>query len=1443
MAESKSPGDGIDTGTGGFKPEGVSDKRHTFNVGDELTAASADVDWSPGEIKVDNAVRDLSTNTKVTLATYLSRTTLGKTPSAGGIQANKYPIEHNSAESPSDLKLRDELGYTQPLAPTTANQTQPHYADVVPGDSRSSAIIGVDIVRGLEKPPAATSVDGNDLLRNAVTPPAIVFNPPPAGTVNVGTLKSSSPVKTYVVKTLGSNLGDVFFNDDLRIQTPSTPVPPTDAGKAYHLHKVTRGQLDSSPTTVDNAYPIDNPSGQDPTKLELLDEAGYPVGLTVTSQTQQKFSEISTGRSNDAVNLNILRGREKPVPSNDPKLDKTKDGNKILSTSTGILGGAKTPPDPGTINSTTLLAASPVKYYTEGLVGKNKNTSDKTFVDPQNSVALRPANQLETTTFNGFTPQDISDKKKKTLRDYLGGITTAGIQTNGGAHLKGNTFSLDSDKDQPETLSKDGYPQKPHASPNTQKFVDDNLLKSKSAAAKNLDDFSLSRTDSEGSTVNGHQLLRDATGGLGGKDLNPSAIGGKLPEIQSTRVKGAIKTYYGDGDGDVSDSVIYNRFNPDKRYDAVTDLTEQYSSKYKMGTSVPDPGTSRSVSYRKLAQVGNSLSLRSGIELFSMDDRNDPTGGPAQAEAILPGLAQLGVQRVERFQLEAADVLRALPGAIDEDILIDPAALSWGSLNNTQDQFSGISAFGMQLLAVALLVAIAVVIAFINLLFIFPNAQLQNNTADNKGRRPYGFFEVDPGASNYADVTSIFEAIFSGRFNFWRMVGIQNTKNKFEDCLPVGALAFFGVSAPDVGITGMLSAAAGAILSVAQNPGFYTVMSRAFSRSFVLLGDAFSGLAKAFGSGLVAGLKALLEIIEVLRNSKLMKSINIFTQLGDTVLRLSSTDDSSKFPTIDKEAGGGFTQRFNSLIDHQPNGEAVKGHRLKTRAGGIDPLTLAWASYRAPDKLILPNALASTIFGLQPDFGVPPMLPDIQANVIGGPDEGGIKHGGVYVGSNKNRISTKDREALENALESEYVPFYLHDVRTNEIISFHAFLASLTDDYTASYDTFDAFGRVEPVKIYKSTTRKIGFSFYIAATNPQDFNSMWLKINKLTTMVYPQFTRGRALSTENGIYKMLAPFSETISSAPLIRVRIGDLIRSNYSKFNLARMFGMGTPGTSFATSTGAGVELTDSGAGSELASELKAARKYTPGYYYTSNLPLAISAPTSGLPGLPPPFPGPAPKGLPLPVVFALEPTGTTEDRGGKKFIKFHIIEKTGDDKLALKMSDDEFKEIVAFYSGEGGTDYNISTNPYYLFDETQVSPTPATLKKIKSEIGGDYAKVQKYYDAVSEFMNDDLADTSKGNAIARSFRTSGGRGLAGFIESMSFDWYDKVTWDMGDENYFGRRAPKMCKVTVSFSPIHDIAPGLDESGFNRAAIYPVGPFNSGLGSAANSEKKAAGT
>jgi hypothetical protein len=86
-----------------------------------------------------------------------------------------------------------------------------------------------------------------------------------------------------------------------------------------------------------------------------------------------------------------------------------------------------------------------------------------------------------------------------------------------------------------------------------------------------------------------------------------------------------------------------------------------------------------------------------------------------------------------------------------------------------------------------------------------------------------------------------------------------------------------------------------------------------------------------------------------------------------------------------------------------------------------------------------------------------------------------------------------------------------------------------------------------------------------------------------------------------------------------------------------------------------------------------------------------------------------------------------------------------------------------------------------------------------------------------VSTFLN---TSGAQANAIAKSFEDTGGKGLAGFIETMNFDFFDKVTWEIST----GRIAPKICKVTIGFAPVHDISPGIDSLGFNRAPVYPIG-------------------
>jgi hypothetical protein len=164
------------------------------------------------------------------------------------------------------------------------------------------------------------------------------------------------------------------------------------------------------------------------------------------------------------------------------------------------------------------------------------------------------------------------------------------------------------------------------------------------------------------------------------------------------------------------------------------------------------------------------------------------------------------------------------------------------------------------------------------------------------------------------------------------------------------------------------------------------------------------------------------------------------------------------------------------------------------------------------------------------------------------------------------RLDSKVVQDIEAYLDAEYMPFYFHDLRTNEVIGFHAFLDSLDDNYNIEVSGESTFGRLDPVQIYRGTTRSVSLGFNIVATSESDFDEMWYRINKLVTLAYPQWTPGDEVigNPRAGGWKpqFKVPFSQVVGASPLIRLRVGDVISSNYSKFGLSRLFGGGDDST-----------------------------------------------------------------------------------------------------------------------------------------------------------------------------------------------------------------------------------------------------------------------------------------
>ena len=432
-------------------------------------------------------------------------------------------------------------------------------------------------------------------------------------------------------------------------------------------------------------------------------------------------------------------------------------------------------------------------------------------------------------------------------------------------------------------------------------------------------------------------------------------------------------------------------------------------------------------------------------------------------------------------------------------------------------------------------------------------------------------------------------------------------------------------------------------------------------------------------------------------------------------------------------------------------------------------------------------------------------------------------------GSATGRLPSALVKKVEDLSEGEYMPFYFHDLRTNEITGFHAFLTSLTDSYTANYDSNQGYGRADPVMIYNNTQRSIGLTFWVVSTNPQDYDEMWWKINKLTTLLYPQYSAGTQVVAPglNEDAPFTAPFSQVIAASPMIRLRLGDLFKSNYSKFGLARIFGA----AEMTENVGADPEAASVKAAIEAVEDIqsKLDASAVPGYAeppllggvgvkFVSRSKVNVMIMKSDKEKL---------REVIVPDGMIFEITGITPtvesimkalDSGdfgniskyGLAECKLTTPAAEGDNPIqkagaqvtnALKY--DTFTAAMKLR----GLDLNKIIIPYYILAK------PNLFKPVKGSIPTPPTDPGPAVDLI-DFLSAD------NNPVTKAFESTAGRGLAGFITSMDFQWLDQITW----ETSAGSKAPKACAITISFSPVHDIGPGLAADGMNRAPIYNVG-------------------
>jgi hypothetical protein len=755
--------------------------------------------------------------------------------------------------------------------------------------------------------------------------------------------------------------------------------------------------------------------------------------------------------------------------------------------------------------------------------------------------------------------------------------------------------------------------------------------------------------------------------------------------------------------------------------------------------------TGAPVRFDVLSDIGHKLMLRATGEFID----GDPNSPGVSLGTLIPGKAQLGLM-VDSSDMYAGNTTGA-PGRDPSagpvrpdvlDIVRTSGTKSFGQMNSVNEPFSGFLPIGMTALAIAMVVSLRLTLTGL--------IRVIGLVAGKKFGPGAGKLSTDPlTLGQYGKQTSTQQLGLS-----LSDIGIVELDRDFSACVDEGLRVFFSFGRDDFG-------------RIRRSPGFYANLVRSIVQgSASTITGIVGGIQSVDAGDIVGGANAVVGIIDMLKTSKLVSFLNVMAVLGDR-----------SFAAQEGSASSGPLGTRVSAIDGLPDNAAtrvMKGH-IRGEDGRS---TLAWRCSAPPSALVLPRAVKSastTMGGGHIAYSAALRLLD-----RGLTDDG-------FNTRETSRLTSEQLEVVERQLDAEYVPFYFHDLRTNELISFNAFISSVSENFSPQWTDTNAYGRVDPVMTYGGTRREFSLSFHVVATSPEDLDMMYVKLNKLTTLLYPQYTRGRQVVDGQG-RRFTQPFSQLPGASPVVRIRLGNLMRTNFSNLALARLFGMGSQ--EFIDGSPAPVHTE-----SAFDSALNVLRQQVTSTGYV-----------------------PGQRAVLMPYTFKqLNSTGQLPGFTSKTVAQNF-------DRLTTKQSRVVVRSQALFTSKHRG----VEVRTYVVeFDERGLEGVTVTVPETALSLSLD--EVQRMLTLTSVPDVADLLPDQKrafvepsNNAVVRSFRNVQGKGLPGVIMSMAFNWDEAAgNWDV---DRFFARVPMLVKVDMSFTVIHDIPPGLDADGFNRAPIMPAG-------------------
>lgn len=814
----------------------------------------------------------------------------------------------------------------------------------------------------------------------------------------------------------------------------------------------------------------------------------------------------------------------------------------------------------------------------------------------------------------------------------------------------------------------------------------------------------------------------------------------------------------------------------------------------------------------------------------------------AEARMAIPSPQRLG-KKVPMGRFSAAREIKKLYGIEkrSESNIIDSSDYleSHGSFYNQFSQFDSLIPLGQIAVSVAMVLGFNALLSSIGAII---RAASSNNP---EVITSFNELSVDERRS-LLGVVSVSKAAFptsevGGLDILTQTLGITSlfspTLHDSDSCLLVGIEEFFGFSF-GTGLSGRATPpsqqAARGSLKVLTESGRLNVILREILRSGISIVE--SAQADFTGGASLAGISNLVRRI---KNTKMLKFVDLLMQIGD---RIKMEDDLKTDASLNGNPSFNVSASSNvSYVDSLPDQRAFYAAKSRLSDG-----RMAWGASTATSMLLpvdslLMSGLSESIGGARMGYPLPSRAQD-PGFLTGNQRAAAIRSG---------RLDAESVAKFERELEQDYMPFYFQDLRTNEMISFHAFMEDVSEDFGVDYSSTDGYGRIDKVQIYKGTTRTVNVAFKMIATNEDDMAAMWYKLNRLAMLIYPQWTGGREVNV--GDIKFTQPYSQIPGATPVVRMRLGDLFKSNYSKMAVARLFGISTRPDYNVTSrqpnqprtVGAQTENTSQPASQGNSGQntvaFRVAALQDPQVQFTSNQSNSSAEPRTINPT--DVFTGPDPR-----VYLNIRPIAsqlrrfragpsrrqiTANNSSARILARFVDVSATSNKAnfqlISLVTPGPNGNQRSEVITGPSGAEPTISLSLSAGF--RGMIDVPKTVSEMQRSDTSAQSESQRTSNNTSDgtvgigaltpeiFYDDDK------NPILKSFKSTAGRGLAGVVTSFKVD-YSEAKGNWGTDASRLNRAPMFMTVQVGLAVIHDAPLGLDANGMMLAPIWPVGHY-----------------